>query len=117
MKTLYYISKKNKNDKEGQAAKARLPKLMKPSAYRSDGRGRKELAMPKFIHVNKTILYPQLIEMPCDLFIGVSQIDEIKNEDGKCTITISGVDDLAYVCDDRNVYDAEEVLSDRKSVV
>ena len=67
--------------------------------------------MPKFIHVNKTILYPQLIEMPCDLFIGVSQIDEIKNEDGKCTITISGVDDLAYVCDDRNVYDAEEVLA------
>lgn len=67
--------------------------------------------MPKFIHVNKTILYPQLIEMPCDLFIGVSQIDEIKNEDGRCTITISGVDDLAYVCDSRYVYDAEEVLA------
>lgn len=67
--------------------------------------------MPKFIHVDKTILYPQLIEMPCDLFICVNQIDEIKNEDGRCTITISGVDNLAYVCNSRYVYDADEVLA------
>ena len=67
--------------------------------------------MQKFIHVNKTVLYPQMIESPCDLFIGMNQIDEIRNEEVKCTVTISGVDDIVYVCDDRNVYDAVEVLA------